>query len=129
MALPENGRIFDWAQIDTDTNGEPLKAFAPDEIARTGLLVGEPWPRVWHNQSIGNFGKWIRYLSGLSLDENGTPTGGAEPIGYVRMMNTTKFSGTFGVTEANELWPGNWELTGTQTFGADTITYFTKTSY
>lgn len=54
---------FEWCIDDTDSDGNILKASPPAEIIQTGLLVGQPWARVWHNEAINNFGEFNKFIA------------------------------------------------------------------
>lgn len=114
MARPTE--VFKWAVLDTDGDGNPLKAFPPAEIYQTGLLKGEPWARLWHNQGFSNFSDWIQHLAGVSSD------GGAEPIGTVKLVNNIVS------IDASAIWGGTWVQRGTQTTGTITSKVFEKTA-
>ncbi len=113
MARPTE--IFEWAILDTDGNGNPLKSRPPQEIYQTGLLAGEPWARLWHNYGFSNLSLWTQHLAGLSAD------GGAEPVGTIKM----------GLTSENmnpvALWGGQWATT-TDTVGGNAVDVFRKTA-
>ena len=111
--------IFEWAILDVDSEGDPLKAMPPPEIYQTGLLAGEPWARLWHNKMGNNFSLWIQHLAGLSAD------GGAEPVHTVKYIDT---AASLDETEVSALWGGTWIQRGTQAMGTTTVKVFQKTS-
>lgn len=112
MTRPTN--IFKWSILDTDGDGNPLKSYPPSEVYQTGLLAGEPWARLWHNQAMSDFSEWIQHLAGISTD------GGAEPIGTIKMALTS------ANVDPAALWGGTWATT-TDTIGGNATDVFRKT--
>lgn len=110
--IPTDG-IFQWATDELDDLGNPTKAEPPPENQQTGLVRGQPWPRLWHNYAFNNHGAYLAHLIN-------------EPVGTVK----TTEQGTAApqnITEAAAEWGGTWKLS-TATVGAPSINlnYFSK---
>jgi len=100
--------IFVWATDTLDGLGNPTKAAPPPEQQQTGLVVGQPWPRLWLNYAHNNHAQYIKYLV-------------EEPVGTVKMVTT----GT--IVDPDAQWGGTWSTT-TDTVGTVAVDVFTKTA-
>lgn len=126
----DTGKIFTWSTDFYDAEGNRTKSSSiPPELEQTGLVVGEPWARVWHNQAMFNFGQYIKWLSGdyvVEKDETGTVTQveNFEPVGTLK---TVAQSRGFTVTDAALYWGGTWTRT-TDTIGGVSAHVFQKTA-
>lgn len=127
----DTGKVFEWATDYYDAAGQRLKtSVIPPELEHTGLLVGEPWARVWHNQAMFNFGQYIRWLSGEYVEEkNGADAPSQvenfEPIGMIKMVDSSR---GFTTQNAAAYWGGTWTVQTGVTLGASTVDIFTKTA-
>lgn len=126
----DTGKIFTWATDFYDAEGNRTKSSTiPPELEQTGLVVGEPWARVWHNQATFNFGQYIKWLSGeyvVEKDETGTisQVENFEPVGTVKMVAQSR---NFTTANASTYWGGTWTRTS-QTVGAIAVHMFQKTA-
>lgn len=93
--------VFDWATDTNDGQGNPTKADPPLENKTTGLTVGQPWPRLWHNYAFNNIAAYLKHLAN-------------DPVGTVKI--TTQ--GAIPNTTAE--WGGTWS-TVADTIGATNI--------
>lgn len=127
----DTGKIFEWATDYFDADGGRVKTnVIPLELEHTGLLAGEPWARVWHNQALFNFGQYLRWLSGEYVEEKNdaglvTQVENFEPVGMIKMVDASR---AFTDVDANLFWGGTWTKQAGVTIGASTVDIFTKTA-
>lgn len=131
------GRVFDWALDYYDEEQSITKDRPVPEISQTGLRVGEPWARVWHNFAMHNFSSYIKWLSGEYVEESDGTTdidGAAiftqvenrEPVGYIHIVAQTR---GFTTQDAADYWgdgdASKWSVT-TDTIGGVAVHVFEK---
>lgn len=129
----DTGLVFEWSTDFYDFQGSRTKFTPSEEIQRTGLKIGEPWARVWHNDAMFNFSQYAKWLSGdpvierNSTSEKPIQVENFEPIGTVKVINqevrvkfkdpnSGEFLTEFTVDDARLFWGGTWEKTDTGTF-------------
>ncbi len=83
------GRQFQWAQSDVDPNNSITKQFPPPENVTTGLLSRQPWPRLWHNAAMANYGEWLIHYRDTVHGIGSTLmyVTGSEPAGTVALTD------------------------------------------
>jgi len=59
--------VFKWCLDENDPNGDLLKKPPPEEIIQTGLLVGQPFARLWHNYAFNNIGGFLAFIEDTVL--------------------------------------------------------------
>tara|TARA_R110002072_G_scaffold48683_6_gene133051 strand:+ start:277 stop:594 length:318 start_codon:yes stop_codon:yes gene_type:complete len=88
--------VFVWCLDDLDPNGNLLKVAPPTELAQTGLLVGQPWARVWHNYAFNNTGAYTKFI-----DEEILKVGGCVTFRTSLAPDFTEWVGTWSVAYVN----------------------------
>lgn len=126
----DTGKIFEWSKDFYDSEGNRTKSNAiPPELEQTGLVVGEPWARVWHNQAMFNFSQYHKWVTGQYVEEK-NESGGVtqvenfEPVGTIKIVATAR---GFTVANAATYWGGTWTKT-TDTIGGIASDVFQKTA-
>lgn len=126
----DTGKLFEWAKDFYDAEGNRTKSNSiPVELEQTGLVIGEPWARVWHNQAMFNFSQYIKWLNGQYVEEKNelgvvTQVENFEPVGTVKMVAQSR---DFTTANASTYWGGTWTRTA-QTVGAIPVHMFQKTA-
>lgn len=107
MSVGSLDPVFRWATDELDNVGNPTKSQPETEFTQTGLIVRQPWPRLWLNYAHNNHGEYINHLIN-------------EPVGTIRTM----MAGV--ITDSTDEWGGTWAKT-TDTIGGKSVDVFEKT--
>lgn len=107
MALPDHLTL--WAIDDQDPEGNDLKEIPAIEFQQTGLLKGQPFPRVWMNELFNNITEWIDHWRN-------------EPVGTSILIRNAEAGGYSPVTERG------WVTFSTDNTTITGFTIFTRNS-
>lgn len=99
--------IFEWAEDAQDAFGNPTKTEPPAENQQTGLIVGQPWPRLWHNYALNNISNYLKHLAD-------------DPVGTVKISVTQ-------VLDPTAQWGGTWSEESGVSLGTKTVYTYEKT--
>lgn len=113
MAIPTDD-VLVWATDELDELGNPTKAEPPTENQQTGLVRGQPWPRLWHNYVLNNHGEYLKHLI-------------EEPVGTVKITEQGTTAPQDTIQAAAE-WGGTWKVSTVTGVGTPAIylNYFSK---
>lgn len=98
-----------WCVDDQDSDGVPLKVIPPAPLIQSGLLRGQPFPRIWLNYYLNNLAENLNFLT-TEVNKVGAVLSyidGTEP----------DFANDF---------EGTWVSIGSQTIGSDTVQYYKR---